>query len=211
MSGWGELSLTSAWNWDWITKAKLAFESWTGEMPALHQSFLWGSGKQPCSSALWEAPMLRAAGAGLVQWLRSAQQEEEQTAGPAQKRRDPDPALGTSVQSVSASLTSQQQTKSELAERTLLCLPRKSHLPPLHSLWPHCRPAPKGLIFWATHILIPRGKPWPLQLHSPPLTTAIYKPPHLLPLPSPKSLCYSLANLLHLFLLYSTLCAPPLF
>lgn len=77
----GESSHYLPCNWDCITKTMLAFESWTSEIPALQQSFLWGPGKQPCSSAFWEAPMLWAEGAGLAQWLKSAQQEEEQTTG----------------------------------------------------------------------------------------------------------------------------------
>lgn len=55
---------------------------------------------------------------------------------------------------------------------SLLCHPRKCHLPPSRSRWLHCVPAPKGrLPEKLSHILIPRDKSLLVDFHSPPLIT----------------------------------------
>lgn len=107
-------------------------------------------GKLPCCGCRgWVSAVAQVSTAGGGANRRASTEAE----------KDPDPAFGTSTPLVSASLTSQQQTNSELAKRTLLCLPRESHLLPSHSLWSHCRSAPKRLLSEHLTSLLPGVSP----------------------------------------------------
>lgn len=186
MSGWGELSLTSAWNWDWSQRPR-----WPLSLELVSSLQSLGS-RKAASQLRW---LGSSHAVGCRGWVRAVTQVSTAGGGAnhrasTEAKEDPDLAFGA----IGVSLSCQSTADQFWVGWEDPTLPSKKVPPPTltfpaTSLWA----CSQGTPFWATHVLIPRGKPWPLRLDSPPLTTAFScylqtLSPASHPLPSPSAI-----------------------